>query len=115
MHDPQVLLATIVARFSAGDTGRQATPDDVASTLLERDEVSTVRIGAHDCPSVIRVDATGPASAETAKSVTDVIRSAAADLDLKVDVTYVGLARDADRVEVFREGMSGDVLSWGER
>jgi hypothetical protein len=112
MPDPTILVATVTVVF-AGRAG--GPPEDVATALLEHEDVSTVRVNAHGDPSGYRVDVLDQRYEEASDRASGIAEEVARRLGLTAEVRSVGLVRDSDRVEVFRAGGRGDDLVWGER
>ena len=110
---PSLLVATVTVVF-AGPLA-DATPEQVAASLLRHEDVSTVRIDDHGAASSYRVDVVGPVLEEAAERATALAEEVAGPLDLRAEVVSVGLMRDDDRTEVFRIGDRGEDLVWGER
>lgn len=107
-----MLVATVVVVF-AGEAG--GPPEEVATALLEHEDVSTVRVNAHGDPSGYRVDVPDQQYEVASERASGIAEEVAERLDLTAEVLSVGLVRDSDRVEVFRAGERGDDLVWGKR
>jgi len=95
-----VLIATVTAVFGA----TEVTPEKIAEALLEAENVTTVRIDDHGCPSVFRVDVAPGALTAAADEAREVAATVAENLCAAVDVVGVTLTTDNDRIEVFRAG-----------